>query len=96
MGLETASEQTEDDRQEDEGMEHSEQGNKEEDLQAEESINVFLECVIFQTLYLEEGGEYVRGGARCQDECQEGAEAPVENSGSNVPQCLHCSLVARS
>ena len=94
MRLETASEQTEDDRQEDEGMEHSEQGNKEEDLQAE-SINVLLECVIFQTLYLEEGGEYVRGGARGQDECQEGAEASVENSGSNVTQCLHCSLVAR-
>ena len=42
MRLETASKQTEDDRQEDEGMEHSEQGNKEEDLQAE-SINVLLE-----------------------------------------------------
>ena len=93
MRLETASKQTEDDRQEDEGMEHSEQGNKEEDLQAE-SINVLLECIIFQTLYLEEGSEHVRGGARGQDECQEGAEAPVEDSGPNVTQCLHCSLVA--
>ena len=75
-------------------MEHSEQGNKEEDLQAE-SINVLLECIIFQTLYLEEGSEHVRGGARGQDECQEGAEAPVEDSGPDVTQCLHRSLVAR-
>ena len=75
-------------------MEHSEQGNKEEDLQAE-SINVLLECIIFQTLYLEEGSEHVRGGARGQDECQEGAEAPVEDSGPDVTQCFHRSLVAR-
>ena len=78
MRLETASKQTEDDRQEDEGMEHSEQGNKEEDLQAESiNYNSLLEWIIFQTLYLEEGSEHVRGGARGQDECQEGAEAPV-------------------